>query len=377
MRPGLVSSTAALCARRKKISMNGTTTSNNSLPPPLRVAADMPAHWADVELDFDTAAQRIVDAHKADGAACDLPITDLKTWAIAPLDGQFSLVPLARHHEPSPLRSNAFSNLMSRIGAPADFIKKLPAPLQLATTNYLLSEHNENAATLRLRGDEVAAVVSGRYAPLDPEELVSCVREALVRFDLLGQVRVRGVASGLVDNMRLILPSESVAVKPGDVSHIGLDISTSSFGRSAIHLAPMVWRLVCTNGLRRPERRGQLSFRHVGDSDRLRAGIAEAIPTAMTHARGLMTQWQRAVSFMIEDVQRQVEAMRELTIPERRAFEDLIKLEAGTPELPARAPLYGIVNALTGSAKSAQPARRLELEGMAGDLLAQHVGGPS
>jgi hypothetical protein len=223
----------------------------------------------------------------------------------------------------------------------------------------------------------VAAVVSGRYAPLDPEELVSCVREALVRFDLLGQVRVRGVASGLVDNMRLILPSESVAVKPGDVSHIGLDISTSSFGRSAIHLAPMVWRLVCTNGLRRPERRGQLSFRHVGDSDRLRAGIAEAIPTAMTHARGLMTQWQRAVSFMIEDVQRQVEAMRELTIPERRAFEDLIKLEAGTPELPARAPLYGIVNALTGSAKSAQPARRLELEGMAGDLLAQHVGGPS
>jgi hypothetical protein len=177
--------------------------------------------------------------------------------------------------------------------------------------------------------------------------------------------------------MRLILPSESVAVKPGDVSHVGLDISTSSFGRSAIHLSPMVWRLVCTNGLRRPERRGQLSFRHVGDSDRLRAGIAEAIPTAMTHARGLMTQWRRAVSCMVEDVQRQVEAMRELTIPERRAFEDQIKLEACAPELPTHVPLYAMVNALTATAKAAQPSRRLELEGMAGDLLAQHVGGPS
>lgn len=335
----------------------------------------MPAQWSDVELDFDAAAQRIIDAHNSDGDARDLPITDLKTWAIAPMGGQFSLVPLARHHEPKPIRANAFASLMSRIGAPADFIKRLPAPLQLATTNYLLAEHDENAATLRLRGNEVAAIVSGRYAPLDPEELLSCVRDALVRFDLLDQVRVRGVAAGLVDNLRLILPSESVAVKPGDVSHIGLDISTSSFGRSAIHLSPMVWRLVCSNGLRRPERRGQLSFRHVGDGDRLRAGIAEAIPAAMTHARGLMTQWQRAVQLMVDDVQRQVEEMRDLTNPERRAFEDMIKLEAGTPELPQRATVYAVVNALTSTAKSAQPARRLEIEGVAGDLLAAYTGG--
>ena len=357
--------------------MNGTSIHAPTLPPPLGTAPDMPARWDDVELDFETAAQRIIDAHAVDGAAHDLPITDLKTWAIAPLDGNFSLVPLARHHTPKPLRGNAFSNLMARIGAPVDFVRRLPAPLQLALTNYLLSEHNENTATLRLRGDEVAAVVSGRYAPLDPQELLSCVRDALVRFDLLGEVRVRGVASGLVDNVRLIFPSASVEPKVGDVTHAGIDISTSSFGRSAVRIVPTLYRLVCRNGLRRPERLGQMAFRHVGDADRLRAAIAEAIPTAVTHARGLMTQWRRAVSFMIDDVQRQIDAMRELTIPERRAFEDLIKLEAGTPELPERAPLYNVVNALTGSAKSAAPARRLELEGLAGDLLAQHVGGPS
>jgi len=355
---------------------NGTSIDEGStLPAPLRTAPDMPGRWDDVELDFDTAAERIVQAHKNDGEAKDLPITDLKTWAISPHQGGFALAPLMRHHPPMALRNSAFSNLMTRIGAPADFIRKLPAPLQLATTNYLLGESEEtSSATLRLRGTEVAAVVSGRYAPLDPEELLGCVRDALVRFDLLHNVRVRGVASGLVDNMRLILPGDHVAVKVGDVSHVGLDISTSSFGRSAIHLGPMVWRLVCTNGLRSPERRGQLSFRHVGDRDRLRTGIAEAIPSALAHARGLMEQWQRSVTFMVEDVQRQVEAMRDLSNPERKAFEGQLKIESGTAALPERLPLYSFVNALTATAKSLAPARRLELEGYAGDVLQQHVG---
>jgi hypothetical protein len=335
----------------------------------------MPPLWADVELDFDTAAERIIQAHKTDGFTRDLPITDLKTWVVAPHEGQFALAPLTRHHPPKPLRSNGFSNLMVRIGAPADFIRRLPAPLQLANVNYLLGAHEEtSSATLRLRGEEVAAVVSDRYAPLDVEELVTCVRDALVRFDLLQGVRVRGVASGMVDNMRLILPSEEVALKPGDVSNVGLDISTSSFARSAIHISPMVWRLVCTNGLRSPHRRGQLSFRHVGDKDRLRAGIAEAIPSALAHARGLMTQWQKAVTFMVEDVARQIEQMRELTFAERRGFEEEVKREAQTSALPEHIPLYSLVNALTATAKSAVPARRLELEAFAGDVLEQHVG---
>jgi hypothetical protein len=335
----------------------------------------MPPLWADVELDFDTAAERIIQAHKTDGFTRDLPITDLKTWVVAPHEGQFALAPLTRHHPPKPLRSNGFSNLMVRIGAPADFIRRLPAPLQLANVNYLLGAHEEtSSATLRLRGEEVAAVVSDRYAPLDVEELVTCVRDALVRFDLLQGVRVRGVASGMVDNMRLILPGEQVALKPGDVSNVGLDISTSSFARSAIHISPMVWRLVCTNGLRSPHRRGQLSFRHVGDKDRLRAGIAEAIPSALAHARGLMTQWQKAVTFMVEDVARQIEQMRELTFAERKGFEEEVKREAQTTALPEHLPLYSLVNALTATAKSAVPARRLELEAFAGDVLEQHVG---
>lgn len=351
------------------------TVTGSPLPPPLATAPDMRPHWDNLDLSFDEAADRIVAAHAADGQAVDLPITDIQTWAVAPKDGRFALVPLARHHEPRALRSNAFSNLMTRLGAPAEFIRdRLPAPLQLATCNWLLGmSEGSSAATLRLRGGEVAAVVSGRYAPLDPIELVDTLRTALTRHGLLDEVRVRGVATGLVDNMRLILPGETRELKKGDVSNVGIDISTSCFGRSAVHIAPLIFRLACTNGMRSMDRGGGLSFRHVGDGERLKTAVAEAIPTALVHARGVMGQWQKAVTFMIEDVQKQIEAMRELTIPERKGLEHALLTETGAPALPQHVPLYDLVNALTSSAKTAVPARRLELETMAGDLLSQHV----
>jgi hypothetical protein len=203
---------------------------------------------------------------------------------------------------------------------------------------------------------------------------VETVRDGLQRFGILGDVRVRGVASGLVDNLRLILPSEQTAIKPGDVSALGIDITSSSFARSAVHITPVIWRLVCSNGLKRAERGSGLSFRHVGDAQRLREGISEAIPTALVHARGVMDQWRQSVSFMVEDVQKQIEAMRELTVPETKNLEVAVRLETGRPELPEHVNLYDFVNAMTASAKSGSPSRRLEIETLAGDVLARHVG---
>lgn len=347
----------------------------SSLPAPLRTAPDMTSSWADhIDLDFDTAADRIIGAHARDGEHKDLPVTDLKTWAIAPVDGKFALVPLARHHTPKPLRANGFSNLAARLGAPADFVRKLPAPLQLATLNYLLAEHEDNSgATLRLRNDEVSAIVSGRYAPLDPVELVETLRSALARFGILHDVRVRGVASGLVDNLRLVLPAE-VAIKPNDVSALGIDITSSSFARSAVHVSPVIWRLVCSNGMRRAEKGTGFSFRHVGDRDRLRDAVTEAIPAALVRARGVMDLWQKSVNFMVEDVQRQIEAMRELSVPEKKNLETALLHETGRPALPEHVPLYDFVNAMTASAKDAPPARRLDIESLAGDVLRLHVG---
>jgi hypothetical protein len=229
------------------------------LPPPLKVRPDMAATWRDLDTDFDSAADKLVAAHLGDGEGRDLPILDLRTWGVIPADGQLALAPLGGHHQPRPMRSNAFTNLMAKIGAPAEFIRdRLPAPLQLATVNYLLSEPDKAmSATLRLRGDEVTAIVSDRYAPLDAEALMDAVRHALVQHHAVQDVRVKSVATGLVDVLRLTFPAEQQAIKVGDVSAIGLDISSSSFGRSAVHVRGLVWRIKCTNGLRMAAHSGQ------------------------------------------------------------------------------------------------------------------------
>lgn len=126
--------------------------------------------------------------------------------------------------------------------------------------------------------------------------------------------------------------------------------------------------------MRRAERGSGFSFRHVGDRDRLRDAVTEAIPAALVRARGVFDQWRRSVSFMIEDVARQVESLRELTIREKNGLEEALVHESGARSLPERVSVYDFVNALTHSAKDAAPARRLEIEAVAGDVLARHVG---
>ena len=338
---------------------------------PLRPIADMPSGWYDDDLDFDTAAERLIQAHRSDGQARDLPIPDLRTWGVVPIDDSIGLAPLGKHHPPRPLRSTGFTNLCNRLSAPVDFVRdRLPAPLQLATMNYLLATQEKPMSTaLRLRGDDIAAVVSDRYAPLDQEDLLGCVRDALVKHDALNQVRVRSYATGMTDVLRLVFPSDTAAVKVGDVTALGIDVSTSSFGRSAVHVSSLLWRLVCTNGMRSPSSMGRFSFRHVGDTQRLRDGISEAIPTALLHAGGVMDRWKAAVGVMVDDVQKFVDGLRDVTTTEREILQHELKNEVGTPELPAHIPLFDLVNGFTAMARQAHPARRLELEDMAGQLL--------
>jgi hypothetical protein len=87
-----------------------------------------------------------------------------------------------------------------------------------------------------------------------------------------------------------------------------------------------------------------------------------------------MDQWERAVAFMVEDVEQQIAALRELTIPERKSVENELMISTGTSELSGATNLYDLVNAMTESAKTATPARRLEIESAAGELLGRHVG---
>lgn len=345
------------------------------LPPPLQVRPDMGSIWSNTDLDFDGAAELFVLRHRRDGVAKDQPVADLRVWGAKAHEGHLALQPLLQHQEPILLRNNALAGLCGRLSVPIDFIRRLPAPLQLTLLNWALGAMDKPMPmALRLRGSEASALVSDRYAPLDPEELVSTLREALNAHGLLGEVRARGVATGLVDALRITFPSRAVEPKVGDVTHAGLDISTSSFGRSALHVRGLLYRLVCTNGLRAPQRLGDYSARHVGESQRLRDFLTDAVPTVLAHTSGLIGLWRRAVDVQVDRLAEMIESMRELSAAEREGVERAVALENGVPELPEHTSVYSLVNSITATARSAEPARRLELESLAGQVLRSHAG---
>lgn len=344
------------------------------LTPPLRVLNDMPSNWRDVDLDFDTAADRLVYAHEHDGATRDLPVMDLRTWALKNERGIFSLAPLAGHERPRPLRATGLAHLLTRLGAPTEFVRdRLPAELQLGLIAYLMASHDRPLpAQLRLRGEEIAAVVSDRYTALDPVPFVETLRDALAEHGVLNEVRVRALATGPVDALRLVLPGEQRALRVGDISHVALDVSTSMFGKSAIHVRGSTFRLVCLNGLRVPDNIGSFSRRHIGAN--VREALRDAVPTALVHARGLMDRWQKAVGVYVNNVGAFIDNLRELTQRERALVGEELGKEVGAGALPERTSLYDLTNALTAAAHNVEPARRLELESLAGTVLHREVG---
>ncbi len=346
----------------------------SGLSAPLRILPNMENHWEVTDLPFDEAAENLVQRHNADGTAFDQPILDLRTWGVLGQKNVMALAPLNGHFPPRPLRQTAYGQLATRLGAPADFVRNLPAELQSVVLNWLLASTEQPiSAQLRLRGDEVSALVSSRYAALDAEQLVEGVRGALKQQGVLDDVRVRAVATGTTDALRIVLPSERTEIEVGDVSEVGLDVSTSSVGKSAVHVRGVVYRLVCTNGMRSPESMGKLSFRHVGEAARLRAGLRDAVPTALVHARGLMSRWRSAIAERVDHLEDLIAGLRELTLGERENVEQAIKEEHGSNDLPGKASLYSVLNGITQASHKATPSRRLEMESLAGRLLLQEV----
>src|SRR5690606_20428094 len=99
---------------------------------------------------------------------------------------------------------------------------------------------------LRTLGNDLRAVLSDRYRPLDNDALVAAVLPLLAE-------RGFEIESAEVTDSRLYLkavtPRIESEVKPGDVVRMGVTISNSEIGAGALKIDPLLYFLACTNGL--------------------------------------------------------------------------------------------------------------------------------
>jgi hypothetical protein len=339
-------------------------------------------------MPFAAAAQRVLDAHAADGVASDVTVFDLSTWAFGSVAGDMALarVPLPGRDvgEPLRLRELAFKQLCERIAVPAPYVRGLPAKLQVACVNWGLAQADQNAL-LRLAGGEVRAVVSDRYAALDDAVLLDVVGDVLKRAGYASAAMVRATAVGPHAVLRITLPNEGVAVRRGDVIEYGLDVGNSELGLRSVQVTPITYRLICTNGMRAWKSEAALRMRHVGDPDRLRAQLKDAIPVAFAEARGDIAKWKTAVEVLVDSALEEIEGLRGFGLsgsevqavgrqlvsdrgvrpPRTTGFDDLLRG-------PTTA--FEVANAMTAAARNREAtAARLSLEEVAHRYLSRRA----
>jgi hypothetical protein len=344
---------------------------------PLRPRPDQAERWITHEraVPFDDAAHAIVAAHREDGERGDVVAHQLRTWAFGSTDGrttELTRVPFEGRPEgaPLPLRELAFSQLCTKVGAPAHYIRGLPMRLQVACMNWGLVRQ-ESPALLRLAGGEVRAVLSDRYAAADDHLLLEMVADTLDKTGYRDDALVRAVAVGPHTLLRVTLPNEGTPVKVGDVIEHGVDIGNSELGLRSVQVTPVTHRLVCLNGMRAWKSEAALRMRHVGDPERLRDQLRDAIPVAFAEARGDIERWKRSVELLVDSALDEIEGLRGLGLSQAEvqsvgqtfAREHVLPERSSAVELKdllrVRTTAFDVANAITATAREREsvPAR--------------------
>ena len=133
-----------------------------------------------------------------------------------------------------------------------------PVLLDRNVNTWLQSE--DDRRMLRTLDGQVRAVLSDRYRRLDNYDLAESVLPILQQ---LPELRFESVE--LTDTrmyLKCVTPRLSYEMAPGDVVQAGVVISNSEVGQGTLSVQPLLFRLVCRNGLIAADR--SLRKTHVG-----------------------------------------------------------------------------------------------------------------
>ena len=163
------------------------------------------------------------------------------------------------HYGVTPL---ARRQLADKLKIPYAYFERMredqPELLDRNVNTWLQNEADRHM--LRTLDGNVRAVLSERYRRLDNFDLAKAVLPILQR---LPEVRYESVE--LTETkmyLKCVTPRLKYEMSPGDVVQAGIVITNSEVGQGTLSVQPLIYRLVCSNGLIAPDR--SLRKTHVG-----------------------------------------------------------------------------------------------------------------
>ena len=125
--------------------------------------------------------------------------------------------------------------------------------------NTWLAHESENRLVRTLDG-QVRAVLSDRYRRLDHFDLAEHVLPVLQKLPGARFESVELTATRMY--LKVVTPKVECEVAPGDIVQAGVVVSNSEVGCGTLSVQPLIYRLVCRNGLIMPDR--SMRKTHIG-----------------------------------------------------------------------------------------------------------------
>lgn len=165
-------------------------------------------------------------------------------------------------------------------------------PVSFPEVRSGLSRAHAAELRLRLERDEVRAVLTDQFAPLDDLVLFPRIARDIETMCLEVPCVARAWATGTVSVIRLTVPGARAFVRSHDALEPGIEIRNSEVGASALTISPLVYRLSCGNVAIASRSAGAYRLRHAGRQEmRAPGSLVPAIARAFAFAHEHVAEW--------------------------------------------------------------------------------------
>ena len=154
-----------------------------------------------------------------------------------------------------------------------------------------------------------------------------------------------------------------------DILNVGVDVVNSEVGASSLILSPLVFRQVCTNGLRVWKQSEDSSrFRHAyRTQQQFYTDVVESLDSAIRGGDGLIRTFleQKSPDKFVASPLKVIEELTKDSIYSKETVDKVKTCYSVEPE----SNWFGVVNAFTRTARDLEDEKRMEMEQFAGGLL--------
>ena len=282
-----------------------------------------------------------------------------------------------RHNYSFTVDDNAHQQIASRLNIPYRYYQKMQmtAPDLLDQNVNRWFNQNPERRMIRVLDGNVRAFLSDRYRRLDNLELCAAV------LPVINEMKGSNIESCEVTSTHLYLKIVNkklkAEVKVGDVVQAGFVVSNSEVGLGSLRVEPLIFRLVCKNGLICKDL-AQRKY-HVGRQVNACDDSAYELYSDETLAqddKAFFMKVQDVVRAAVDEIPlkhdpvKSVELLADkFQLTENERGDILRQLFIGADNSR-----YGLINAVTAASKIAKSYERAtDLERIGGEILALHV----